>query len=734
MPLPALPRRLLAALLLTVASGAFGADTAADRAAAHLSFQQRIKDTLRAPQWFSEGERFIYWSATGPDAGTWVAVDAATGKATPLIAPQALASQLQALTGTPAAPLYNPQFVIDTDQRSIVFSASGQTYALAQGTVTPVAASDRRAWRLSPNHAFAPDGGAVAISEADGGWRLRAFNGKTLARGRPVDGRQWDVPPHSWSPDTRNLLVWQNDQRGMHKLPLIDYSYVLEKADSTPYAKVGTPLARQSLFAVHAASGRITRLATPADEGYMWVAAWRADASEALVMHLSRDGKRLRLFGVPPSGARARLILSEERPASFVGDLNFISENWQYQVTPLGDREHFLWLSERDGSRQVYLYNYDGKLLRQVSHGALPVRRVAAISADMATAYLIGAADASAPADQLLLGAGLRRESMATLSAQGGTHRIGFSPSKRYYTDGHSTLTEPRSWSVHAVDGGSTHLYARADTSALGAIGYAPPEAVRVKAADGVTELHGLLYRPHDFDPRKRYAVIDVIYGAPFTASVTNSYAGSSIGNLASALAQTGFVTLVLDARGTPGRGKAFHDTFYGRIGQGEIADHVGALRQLAQTRPWMDLARAGIHGHSWGGYFAVRGMLTAPEFFQAGYAGAPGALEEEAVINEPNMGLRSANPEGYRLGANEALAGQLRGQLKIMHGTADVNAPFSTTMRLTDAFIKAGKQVQLLVMPGEGHSPQGAAGRYYFDDVSRFFEQTLGAPQSAQP
>ncbi len=232
MPFPALPGRLIAALLLTVASTAFGADTVADRAAAHLSFQQRIKDTLRAPQWFSEGERFIYWSATGPDAGTWVAVDAATGKATPLIAPQALATQLQALTGKPAAPLYNPQFVIDSAQRGIVFSAAGQTYALAQGTVTPVAASDRRAWRLSPNHAFAPDGGAVAISEADGGWTLRAFHGKTLARGKPVDGRQWEVPPHSWSPDTRNMLVWQNDQRGMHQLPLVDYSSVLEKTDS----------------------------------------------------------------------------------------------------------------------------------------------------------------------------------------------------------------------------------------------------------------------------------------------------------------------------------------------------------------------------------------------------------------------------------------------------------------------------------------------------------------------
>jgi dipeptidyl aminopeptidase/acylaminoacyl peptidase len=187
-----------------------------------------------------------------------------------------------------------------------------------------------------------------------------------------------------------------------------------------------------------------------------------------------------------------------------------------------------------------------------------------------------------------------------------------------------------------------------------------------------------------------------------------------------------------MDAPGAPGRSKAFHDANYGRIGQQEIAEHVGALRQLAASRPYIDLARAGLHGHSWGGYFTLRGMLTAPDFFKAGYAGAPGGLDQDAAVNEPNLGLRSANPDAYRLGANEPLAGQLGGALKIMHGTADVNAPLSSTMRMADAFIKAGKHVELLIMPGEGHTPEGEAARYYFDDVGMFFQRTLGPPVSA--
>jgi dipeptidyl aminopeptidase/acylaminoacyl peptidase len=198
----------------------------------------------------------------------------------------------------------------------------------------------------------------------------------------------------------------------------------------------------------------------------------------------------------------------------------------------------------------------------------------------------------------------------------------------------------------------------------------------------------------------------------------------------AGALAQLGFVVMLLDARGTPGRSKAFQDANYGRVGQTEIPDHVAALKQAAASRPYMDLARAGIYGHSWGGYFALRGMLTAPDFFKAGYAGAPGALEEEAVINEPNLGLPDQNPEGYSAGSNLAVAGNLRGALKLMHGAADVNASLSTTMRMAQALIQSGKRFELLVMPSEGHSPQGPARRYYSEDIWRFFAKELGGPR----
>lgn len=139
-----------------------------------------------------------------------------------------------------------------------------------------------------------------------------------------------------------------------------------------------------------------------------------------------------------------------------------------------------------------------------------------------------------------------------------------------------------------------------------------------------------------------------------------------------------------------------------------------------------MDTTRAGIVGHSWGGYFAINGMLTAPDFFKVGYAGAPGDLTEAASINEPNMGLLADNKAGYDAGSNPGHASALRGKLKIMHGTSDVMAPLSTTMRMIQALIDANKTFDLLIMPGQPHGPQGAAGRYYREDVRRFMATHL--------
>lgn len=702
-----------------------------DLADEYSRMYERIRDNLGAPQWLPDGERFVYWSAVGPHRGTWVVVNAQTQAIEPLVPAEKLQEQISQITGKPTKLPEHLHFFLSPDHRSIIFRHELQAFSLAlgDGRVARVAPDTIAALALSEDNLRSPDGRAIAVPK-DGGFAVLDEGGRELLRKRGEEDYEWQVPSGAWSPDSRFLMVVRNDKRKVHKIPVVDYATALERVKMVPYTKTGTPLARSELYVVEPATGRVTQVPPAADETYDWLAGWRPDSSEALVLHLSRDGKRLDLEAVSPKSISKRLVLREERPDSFVGALDFYLDGWALQVWPLKNNRQFLWMSERDGWRHVYLYDYAGKLERQITSGAFPVHQVAGVARDEDALFLLASADRSAPYDRLVYRVNLTGGDFTKLSPEPGVHRVLVSPSGQYYVDAHSTRTEPRAWDVRSTDGRTSFRYAKADASALAEIHYAPPEPITALSADGVTPLFGVLYKPWDFDARKRYAVIDHIYAGPFLSIVPWSFVGTSEARVANALAQMGFVVMVLDARGTPGRGKAFQDANYGRVGQTEIPDHAAALRQVAATRPYMDMERVGIHGSSWGGYFALRGMLTAPELFKAGYAGAPGALEEEAIVNEPNLGLPSVNPAGYAAGSNPALAKNLRGALKMMHATSDVDASLSVTMRMADALIREGKRFDLLLMPGQTHGLGGPARRYYFDDVRLFFVRELGGPR----
>jgi dipeptidyl aminopeptidase/acylaminoacyl peptidase len=341
--------------------------------------------------------------------------------------------------------------------------------------------------------------------------------------------------------------------------------------------------------------------------------------------------------------------------------------------------------------------------------------------------YVIASGDSARPYDRHVYRVGVDGTGFTALTSAPGQHEPAFSSSGDFFIDSYSSLAEPHTVELRRTDGTLIKRLGQTSTAAIAEAGYTPPEPFRVKAADGATDLYGVLYRPADFDSTRRYPIVDYIYAGPFIAVHQTTYRPSSaMHRIAASLAQMGFIVAMLDARGTPGRGKAFQDASYGRIGQIEIPDHVATLRALARSRPWMDTTRAGIVGHSWGGYFAINGMLTAPDFFKVGYAGAPGDLTEAASINEPNMGLLADNKAGYDAGSNPGHASQLRGKLKIMHGTSDVMAPLSTTMRMIQALIDADRTFDLLIMPGQPHGPAGAAGRYYREDVRRFMATHL--------
>lgn len=693
-----------------------------------------VKDSLTPPRWLSAGDRFVHWAASGAHAGTWTIVDARTGARTPLLSSASLRAQLAALPGGEAPLPDSLDFALAPDERELVFALQGRPFSLdfASGRVAALPPGSPLAALLDGG--TSPDGGMAAIAEEGGGIAVLAADGRRIAALRGEQDRRWELPSKAWSPDSRYVLVAEVDERHVHKIPIVDYRTPIETVAMHPYPKAGTPLAKTRHHILDTSTGRTVAVAEPSMEAYAYPAGWRPDGSEALILYLSRDGKRLDLAAVDPQSGAARLVIREERPESFVGALDFAPFVLPMQVTPLGDNRRLLWASERNGWRNLYLYDFSGRPIRPVTGGRLVVHQVLKTAAR--DVYLLASADADRPYDRHLYRVPLRGGPAERLTRESGIHQITLAPSGRYFTDSHASRERARTAHVVSIDGRRRFQFGEADTRALLAIGYTPPEGFVATAADGVTPIHGVIFKPRDFDPAKRYPVVNHIYQGPWLSVVPWAYPGSQAmrGTLpyadASATAQLGFVVVMVDGRGTPGRSKAFQDASYGRIGQIEIPDQIAAIRQAAASRPYMDLDRVGIMGHSWGGYYVLRGMVTAPDFYKAGYAGAPGSLWEDALINEPNLGLPGANPAAYAAGSNEPLAGRLKGALKIMHGTSDVNASLSSTMRMAEALIKAGKHFDLLIMPGQPHRPTPPFYRYYFDDRMLFLAAHLGGPR----
>ncbi len=398
-------------------------------------------------------------------------------------------------------------------------------------------------------------------------------------------------------------------------------------------------------------------------------------------------------------------------------------------MTMLQETPRFVWSSERDGWRCLYLYDLDGRLIRPLTPDGIEVNALEAVDEEGGWVYYTARTDRARPYDVTLLRVSLEGGAPITL-VRGPALHVEFDAARAFFWTMRSGVDVPPVLELRRADG----LLVReiwSGASIAERTGWSPPETIRALAADGETELVGLLFKPRDFDSARKYPVVDSLYLGPQTRHVPASMMDRSYG-ASQALADLGFVVLMVDGRGTPGRGKAFQDAFFGRIGQEEIADHAAVLRQLATDRPWMDLDRVGAFGHSWGGYGALRALLLEPELYDVAVASAPGVdLERFRVAIEPFMGCLPAEcPEAYERGSNTRLAERLEGKLLLLHGTSDDDVPFGEMTRLVAAFADAGKPYDLIVFPESHHIIQGP---YWWKRVTDYLQEHLGPPRGAE-
>ena len=294
-------------------------------------------------------------------------------------------------------------------------------------------------------------------------------------------------------------------------------------------------------------------------------------------------------------------------------------------------------------------------------------------------------------------------------------HAIQVAPSGRYVIDTTSTPDVPPAVTLRDAEGRLVMPLERTDISKLQATGWKPPTPIKMKAADGKTDIYGMMFTPTKMDPARKYPIVNQVYPGPQSGS-TGSRAFTAARGDRQALAELGFIVVTIDGRGTPGRSKSFMDAYYGAMGRDNtIPDQIAGMKDLARQFPFIDIDRVGIWGHSGGGFATTSAMFRYPDFFKVGIAesGNHDQRNYEDDWGERYQGLLVKNGDGtdnYEVEANQNFAKDLKGKLLLAHGTMDTNVPPSQTLLVVEALIKANKDFDLLMLPNQAHGYAAAA------------------------
>ncbi|HXT68106.1 MAG TPA: prolyl oligopeptidase family serine peptidase, partial [Vicinamibacterales bacterium] len=385
----------------------------------------------------------------------------------------------------------------------------------------------------------------------------------------------------------------------------------------------------------------------------------------------------------------------------------------QWQI--LWDTNEILWYSQRDGTAQMFLYDLrTGQPKNQITTGVGPITGIARLDRASRTMWFnaVGKEKGQDPYFTHLYKVGLDGKNFVSLTPDNGTHTAQISPDGKYIID---TFSQPDvAPAINLRDGATGALIMpleKADISKLLAYGWKPPMQVKMMAADGKTEIYGVLHRPTNFDPSKKYPIINQAYPGPQSGSV-GSRAFSAARGDRQALAELGFVVVSIDGTGTPNRSKAYTDAYYGAMGRhNTIPDQIAGMKELGKRFPWIDIDKAAMWGHSGGGFITADALLRAPynDFFKVGIAesGNHDQRQYEDDWGERYQGPLVKNPDGtdnYAIEATQTQAAGLKGHLFLIHGTMDNNVPPYNTLLVADALIKANKEFDMLLIPNSGH------------------------------
>lgn len=691
------------------------------------------------PNWIS-GDLFWYRILTA-QGSEFIKVNPVKGTRSSAFDQQKLASSLSAATGKTyeAANLPFQTVRFAEDGQSISFDAEGKKWncsltaytCIEAGMATgkPVVHAGKPGRRGTANEIISPDGKKAAFLFEDNLW-VRDINSdqrKQLTTdgikdfGYATDNAGWkhsERPILLWSPDSKKIATYQQDQRKVSDMYLVTTNVGKPTLKAWKYPLPGDKdIATIHRVIIDVEKAKVIVLQVEPDPHRATLSDdissggkglddvdWNSDASALAFVSTSRDHKQEKFRIADAATGAVREVFEEKVATQFESGQGSI--NWRY----LHQSKEVIWYSERDNYGHLYLYDATtGKVKNQITKGNWVVTKLLEVDEKNRLLYFMAdGLDPENPYFSHLYKIGFDGKHLTPLSPEGGNHQITLLPSRNYFIDRYSKPDAAAITTLRNLNGKLVAVLEKTDISRLKASGWKAPIPIVVKAHDGQTDLYGLMYTPTHLDAAKKYPVLNKIYPGPQGGSVGSWSFSASRGD-DQALAELGFVVVEIEGSSNPLRSKSYHDMNYGNIADNTLPDQVSGMQQLAQKYPFIDIDRAGIWGHSGGGFATAAAMFRYPDFFKVGISesGNHDNRNYEDDWGERYIGLLSPQGDGlsnYEAQANQNYAKNLKGKLMLAHGLMDDNVPPYNTMLVVEALEKANKDYDLVVFPNSPH------------------------------
>ena len=558
--------------------------------------------------------------------------------------------------------------------------------------------------------------------------QLTTDGSREIVYGQSVHRNEFGINKGTfWSPDSLRLAFYRMDQTMVTDYPQVDIfpRVATYEPDKYPMAGMNAHVVTVGVYDLN--TDKTIYLKTPMGSVsgdsvastkpiYFTNIAWSPDGKTIYMFELNRDQNDCRLVSYDATTGKRLQELYRETSDKYVEPLHPI------QFLPWDSRK-FIMQSQRDGYNHLYLYDKEGRLLRQLTSGPWVVQSVLGFNAKLKS--IIIEANKYHPLHRHIYSVQIANGKMTQLTTDDGVHRGELSASGTFLVDRHAAPTQPRNINVINVQTGKTTRLLTAEDPWKD---YVQPifECGSIKAADGVTDLYFRMVKPYNFDPAKKYPTVVYVYGGPHAHNVEASWHWASR-SWETYMSQKGYIVFILDNRGSENRGRDFEQATFRQLGQIEMQDQMKGVDYL-RTLPYVDSDRLGVHGWSFGGFMTISLMLNYPDVFKVGVAGGPVIDWKwyEVMYGERYMDTPQQNPEGYAKASLINKAANLKGRLQIITGYNDNTVVPQHCLSFLDACIKAGTQPDFFAYPGEEHNMRGHASVHLHERITQYFEDYL--------